>query len=108
MPSKPRGTGVRGHRLNPQQSDRCRNAIATSQIVNRLNAFVKGDEDPQTGKPVEMSPHQVTAALGLLRKVIPDLQSVEGNLSVTVSHEDVLRELETAVETVETNDAAYH
>jgi len=36
------------------------------------------------------------------------LSSIEGNMNLNVSHEDVLRELETAVETVETNDAAYH
>lgn len=108
MPAKPRGTGVRGHRLNPQQTERSRNAIATTQIIKRLNAFVIGEED-ENGKKVEMQPHQVTAALGLLKKVIPDLQSVEGDLKVTHSHEDTLAALEAAATAEEAHsDAAYH
>lgn len=61
--------GVRGVRLNPQQDDRTRSAIQTTQIVKRLTALVKGE--------VEMAPHAVTAALGLLRKTLPDLTAVE-------------------------------
>jgi len=41
--------------------------IKTSQLVNRLTAHVLGE--------VEMVPSQVTAALGLLRKTLPDLQT---------------------------------
>lgn len=61
--------GKRGVRLNPQQDERTRAAIKTSQIVNRLTALVKGE--------VEMAPHAVTAALGLLRKTLPDLTAIE-------------------------------
>jgi len=43
--------------------------IKASQLVNRLVSHVLGE--------VEMSPSQVTAGLGLLKKVIPDLSSVE-------------------------------
>lgn len=108
MTAKPKGTGIRGHRLNPQQTERSRNAIATTQIIKRLNAFVNGDQDAE-GNVVTMLPHQVTAALGLLKKVIPDLQSIEGNMNVRVSHEDVLTELETSAGISEpTSDAAYH
>ena len=41
--------------------------IANSQVLKRLVEFSEGKEG------VEMQPHQVTAALGLLRKVMPDL-----------------------------------
>jgi len=41
--------------------------IKTSQLVNRLTGHVLGE--------VEMVPSQVTAALGLLRKTLPDLQT---------------------------------
>jgi hypothetical protein len=57
----------RGVRLNPQHDERTRAKIQTSQIINRLNAYVKGD--------VVMEAGQVTAALGLLRKTIPDLSA---------------------------------
>ncbi len=69
--------GKRGVRLNPQQDDRTRSAIQTSQIVNRLTLLVKGE--------VEMPPHAVTAALGLLRKTLPDLTSVEHSGEITTS-----------------------
>ena len=42
-----------------------------------MNSFILADEDPKTKKPVEMSTSQVTAALGLLKKALPDLQSIE-------------------------------
>jgi len=57
----------RGVRLNPQHDERTRAKIQTSQIINRLNSYVKGD--------VVMEAGQVTAALGLLRKTLPDLSA---------------------------------
>lgn len=87
--------GVHGVRLNPEQSDRCRAAIATSQIINRLNKFVLGEKD------VEMTPHQITAAVALLKKTLPDLQSIESTANVTVStHEDVLSQIEAVAQQV--------
>lgn len=55
----------RGVRLNPQHDERTRAKIQTSQIINRLNSYIKSE--------VSMEPAQVTAALGLLRKTLPDL-----------------------------------
>jgi len=52
-----------------------REAIKTSMIVNRLTDHVDGK--------VEMSATQVTAALGLLRKALPDLKASEDTLDVT-------------------------
>jgi hypothetical protein len=94
--------GVKGVRLNPQQSERTRSAIATSQIINRLNAFVLSQNDPQTDKPVEMSQGQVTAAVALLKKVLPDLSSVDGNMTHNhVSHDDALSEIEQVIAAAE-------
>ena len=45
-----------------------RQKIKTSQLVNRLNNFVNGK--------IELSPHQVAAALGLIRKTMPDLSAI--------------------------------
>ena len=46
--------------------------IQTSQLINRLQAYALD----KAGK-VKMSDGQVRAAMGLLRKTIPDLQSVD-------------------------------
>lgn len=59
------------------------------QNSNILNALI----EHATGKR-EMSASQVTAGLGLLRKVMPDLQSMQLDANVSVSHEDMLSELE--------------
>jgi hypothetical protein len=56
---------VRKRLFHPEE---VRQKIRTSQLVNRLNAFVNGE--------VELSPHQVTAALGLIRKTMPDLSAL--------------------------------
>jgi hypothetical protein len=52
-----------------RHDENTRAKIKTSQLVNRLTAHVLGT--------VEMSPSQVTAGLGLLKKTLPDLQAVE-------------------------------
>lgn len=50
--------------------EKTREKIRASMLLNRLQSFVEGKQG------VEMKPHQVTAALGLLKKVIPDLSTV--------------------------------
>ena len=55
-------------RLNPKQDERTRNVIQTTQLVKRLNKFALDEESS-----IRMSGDQVRAALGLLRKTIPDL-----------------------------------
>lgn len=64
-----------------------RDKIAKSNILNALIEHVV------SGK--EMSSTQVTAGLGLLKKVLPDLQSIEGSMDIHHhKHEDALKELE--------------
>jgi hypothetical protein len=61
-------------RLNPKNDQRARDAIQTTQLCKRLNGFALGENDPcYPDKPLIMSDTQVRAALGLLRKTIPDL-----------------------------------
>lgn len=55
-------------RLNPKHDEATRAKIQTSQLVNRLNAFALDETET-----VRMTSDQVRAALGLLRKTIPDL-----------------------------------
>lgn len=52
--------------------------IQAGNIVTRLQKFINGE--------VEMAPHQVTAALGLLKKSLPDLTSVEHSGDVTTTY----------------------
>lgn len=58
-------------RKNLVHSELVRERIKTMQLVNRLTNFALGKL--KRG----MEPHQVTAALGLLKKTIPDIQSIE-------------------------------
>ena len=61
--------GARGVRLNPEHDERTRAHIQTTHLINRLQSFVNSK--------VELQPHQVTAALGLLKKTMPDLAAIE-------------------------------
>lgn len=56
-------------RLNTRQAQSVREHIQTTQIVKRLQNHIDGE--------VDLKPSQVTAALGLLRKTIPDLAKTE-------------------------------
>lgn len=53
-------------------------------LINRLETFVKGE--------VELSPPQVTAALGLLKKTLPDLSQSDVNHTVKRDATDYTRE----------------
>ncbi len=52
-----------------RHDEETRSKIKAAQLINRLTDFVDGK--------ITLVPAQVTAALGLLKKVIPDTQSVE-------------------------------
>lgn len=60
--------------------------IQASQIINRLTNHILGE--------VEMSPSQVTAALGLLRKTLPDLAAQHVTSEDGKTLEDWLDELD--------------
>lgn len=71
MAGRPPGpTGVR-------LTDQHRAKIQNSNILNRLISHAEGKED--------MSATQITAALGLLKKSLPDLQAVtiDGDIKTT-------------------------
>lgn len=59
----------RGRSPGFRMSDEHRVKIQNSNILNALVEHIEGKR--------EMAPSQVTAGLGLLRKVLPDLQSTE-------------------------------
>ena len=76
-------------------NEKHREAIRTSQLLNRLQAYALNEVDPQSGKPIEMKSTQVKAIEVLLDRVLPKMQSVEGGLDLThKKHEDAIGELE--------------
>lgn len=58
-------------RLNPKHDQQTREKIATSQLINRLNQFALGEDG------VEIDATRLRAIEILLRKSLPDLQSVQ-------------------------------
>jgi hypothetical protein len=66
-------------RKNLSHPERVRERIRTTQLVRRLTKHVLGK--------IEMAPTQVTAALGLLKKTLPDLSAIEH--TGEVRHRDV-------------------
>jgi hypothetical protein len=56
-------------RLNRRHQDMVREKIRASQLINRLQDHVFGE--------TELSATQVNAALGLLKKSIPDIKAIE-------------------------------
>lgn len=82
-------------RLNPKQHQSVINSIRTTQLTKRLQGFALSELDEQSGRPIEMSPAQVKAAVALLKKTIPDLSSVEGFMDLSIrKHEEALDDLE--------------
>lgn len=58
-----------GSALGMDWEDKTRDRIQKSIITNRLISFVNGE--------ITLLPAQVTAGLGLLKKVLPDLSAIE-------------------------------
>lgn len=68
----------RGRKPGFKMTDEHRAKIQNSNILNALIEHVEGKR--------EMSPSQVSAGLGLLRKVMPDLSSAEIKSESTVRY----------------------
>lgn len=82
MPSGgPRANSGRPEGINTSWSreaqERLRSKIQTEMIIQRLNKLVAGE--------IKMLPAAVTAALGLLKKAIPDLTYVEHSGEIVTS-----------------------
>lgn len=60
-----------------RHDDETRAKIQASQIINRLQGHVLGE--------VDMTATQVQAGLGLLKKTLPDLSSIDANVEADVS-----------------------
>ncbi len=66
-----------GRKPGFRHAEEHRQRIKVAQLINRLQAFALGEPAPQTGKPIEMSTAQVTAAIKLIGKAVPDLAAVQ-------------------------------
>lgn len=75
-------------RLNPKQDERTRSVIQTTQLCKRLNYFALGIPDPASKAVPLMTDGQIRAALGLLKKTLPDISEEThkhtGSVSLTV------------------------
>lgn len=71
--------------LKPHHQDDIRAKIQASQLVNALTDHV-------LGKHLLTDPSQVAAALGLLRKTVPDLSSVEQTTVETMPADTDIRQ----------------
>ena len=67
-----------------EQTEDTRKRIQTTQLIKRLVGHVLGK--------IDLSPSQVTAALGLIKKSLPDLQSIEMDVSGEVTQKVVSAE----------------
>lgn len=74
-------------RLNRRHQESVREKIKTSQILNRLTNHALGS----LKKPMDAT--QVSAALGVLRKALPDLTATEHSGDMTLTHEQKLAAL---------------
>jgi len=64
--------------LNPAAVERIRERIKADRLIDSLENHVFGEK--------EMSSSQVTAALGLLKKRVPDLSAIEHSGEVEHKH----------------------
>jgi len=60
-----------------RHDENTRAKIQVAKIIGRLEGLIHGQND--------MPPHAVTAALGLLRKVLPDVNSVEISQEISIT-----------------------
>lgn len=60
--------------------------IQTSQIINRLTNHILGELKNSKDETIQMSSSQVTAALGLLKKTLPDLTSINVQGDIFTHH----------------------
>lgn len=65
-------------KIKIRHDEETRAKIQAGNLITRLQAGINGE--------VELSGPQVTAALGLLRKVLPDLTSVEHSGEITTTY----------------------
>ena len=78
-----------------QLNEKHRESIRISQLLNRLHAYALSEDDPRSGKPVEMKPAQVKAIEVLLDRVLPKMQSIEGGMDLHHhTHEKAIEQLE--------------
>ncbi len=85
-------------RLNPRHQQMVRDKIKASQLINRLQDYVLGTK--VRGAAIELSAQQVSAAVALLKKCVPDLSAT------TISNDPETGPLRVIVEGIKAAHAA--
>jgi len=91
---------MRGRTGGFKLTDEHRGKIANSSILNCLIEHAEGRR--------EMSSTQVSAALGLLKKVLPDLQATENKTEVTMANVVALPERAASTEEWQSKVTTHH
>jgi hypothetical protein len=68
-----------------RHSDETRQKIKADRIIERLTCFFLGEAD-RTGLVPNLTQPQVNVGLGLLKKIVPDLQAVQHSGEITTSY----------------------
>ena len=82
-------------KFSPEAAERARATIQTNRLIKRLQAFSEGE--------IEMKSAAVTAALGLLRKVVPDLTAIEHSGEIDIPNVIRAPEIASTIEDWEKN-----
>jgi len=78
------GRKSKGNQLNPRAINEIRQKIKVDWIFRKLHDHIGSEATDADGKPIgTMNSSQVNAALGLLRKILPDLATQDGTLEHT-------------------------
>jgi hypothetical protein len=83
-------------RLNRRHQDMVRDKIRASQLINRVEACALGE--------IEMTPVQLSAALGLLKKCVPDLSATEVTADVNSTTTVITQSAETILNKLRVSD----
>ena len=79
-------------RFSKEHDQKTRLKIQTSQILNRLQNHVLTHPEEEDFKKKFMHPSQVNAALGLLKKTLPDITQIEGSIKHDHDHKHVVKQ----------------
>ena len=100
-------------KLNTRQIAQIRAMVPIGRIVRRLSGFAVGDwETVRTGpetyeeRPIEMNANQVRAGIALLNKWLPDLQSMQVEVTKNEYTELTTEQLRARFRSIITDSAA--
>jgi hypothetical protein len=67
-------------KLRPKHTEEIKLKIKGTQLINRLQNYALGNLTTKVFAKKEMTDGQVRAALGLLKKIVPDVSETKGEM----------------------------